>query len=161
MSALDLFLKIDGIEGESQDSKHKGELQILSFSKAVNHSIGTAQTGDAGLSTWQDAVFTMRMDKGYPKLFQSCVTGDHLNKALLTFRKAGKDQQEFLKITFFDVLVSRCTTTGARGGDSTPLVNFSFNFTRIEEEYKSQQATGTMSGAIKYSYSIPKGPQGQ
>ena len=161
MAALDLFLKIDGIEGESQDSKHTGELQILSFSKAVKHAIADAQGRDAGLSTWQDAAFSMRMDKGYPKLFQACVNGDHINKALLTFRKAGRNQQDFLKITFFDVLVSSCATSGSPDKDPTPVVNFSFNFARIEEEYRTQQAAGSLSGAIKYSYSIPKGPTGQ
>src|SRR3989442_1776842 len=154
---LDLFLKIDGIEGESQDSKHKGELRILSFSEDVHNDTSDAQRGDdAGISTWRDAVFTMKMDKGYPKLFQACVTGEHVNKAVLTFRKAGKDQQEFLKITFSDVLVSGCQTNGSTDSDPTPTVSFTFNFARIEEEYKTQKADGSLSGAIKYSYSIPK-----
>ena len=161
MASSDLFLKIDGIEGESQDAKHKGELQILTFSKSVHHTVGGAQGQDAGLSTWQDATFSMRMDKGYPKLFQACVNGDHLGKALLTFRKAGREQQEFLKITFFDVLISRCSINGGQKGDPTPLVTISFNFARIEEEYRTQQAGGALTGAIKYSYSIPKASKGQ
>jgi type VI secretion system secreted protein Hcp len=72
MADLDLFLKLDGIEGEVQDVKHKGELRIEGFSGAVNHAIIGAAGQDAGLSTWHDANFTMQMDKAYPKLFQAC-----------------------------------------------------------------------------------------
>lgn len=162
MADLDLFLKIDGIEGECQDSRHKGELQLQAFSKDVHHAIaGTGEGKDAGLSTWPDARFSMRVDKAFPKLFQTCVTGDKIAKAVLTFRKAGKGQQEFLKITFSDVLVSSCTLGGGGGGKTLPVVNFTFNFARIEEEYKTQKDDGSLSGAIKYSYSIPKAPKGQ
>lgn len=156
-SDLDLFLKIDGIEGESQDSKHPRELKILSFSKGVNHSIADAQGADAGRSKWDDAQFTMRVDRGYPKLFDSCISGANLPKAILTFRKAGKAQQEFLKITFSDVMVSRCEMNGSHDADPTPFVTFSFNFSRIEEEYRMQNADGTLSGPITYMYSIRKG----
>jgi type VI secretion system secreted protein Hcp len=153
MADFDLFLKIDGIEGECQDSKHKGDLQITSFSKGVDHAVTGGTQGDTrGQSQWQDAAFTMKMDKSYPKLFLSCTQGDHINKAVLTCRKAGREQQEFLKITFYDALVSRCEV---HGGHDMPLVAFSFNFSRIEEEYKTQKDDGSLSGAIKYSYSIP------
>lgn len=160
MADLDLFLKLDGIEGEVQDVKHKGELRIEGFSGAVNHAITGAAGQDAGLSTWHDANFTMWMDKAYPKLFQACTIGAHIAKAVLTFRKAGKDQQEFLILTFTDVLVSGCEVQGGRGG-IVPTVNFSFNFTKIEEAYNMQKQDGSLSGAIKYSYSIPKAPTSQ
>jgi type VI secretion system secreted protein Hcp len=162
MADLDLFLKIDGIEGEVQDVKHKGELRIEAVSNAVNHAITGAAGRDAGLSTWQDSKFTMWMDKAYPKLLQACVTGDHLSKAVLTFRKAGKDQQEFLRITFSDVLVSSCQVLGRVAAHiPVPTVVFSFNFAQIEEEYRMQKPDGSLSGVIKYSYSIPKAPTGQ
>lgn len=160
MSDLDLFLKLDGVEGECQDSRHKGELQILSFSKTVNHAVGGgSNAGDRGLSTWQDAVFTMRIDKGFPKLFEACVIGFRFSKVLLTFRKAGKEQQEFLKITFSDVLISSMTLEGKPLGEvPLPVVHFAFNFARIEEEYRVQKDDGSLGGAVKYSYSIPQAP---
>jgi type VI secretion system secreted protein Hcp len=161
MSDVDLFLKIDGIEGETQDSKHKGELQIKSFSEGVTNKITGASSDDAGLSTWRDADFTMSMDKGYPKLFQACVSGDRIKKAVLTFRKAGKGQQEFLKITFSDVLISHCRVEGKTNAAIVPSLSFSFNYAQIEEEYKVQKDDGSLSGAIKYTHSIPKAPQRQ
>lgn len=165
MSAVDFFLKIDGIEGESQDAKHKGELQLLSFSHGVVHQPGAGSaggSGDAGLSTWPDASFTMHIDKAYPKLFTACCSGEHIKKSVLIMRKAGKVQQDFLKITYSDVLVSSVSTQGtsAKPGASLPIVNFSFNFAQIEEEYRTQKEDGSLSGAIKYTYSIPKAAKG-
>src|SRR5712691_1971915 len=101
MAAVDYFLKIDGIEGESQDSKHKGEIDLESFSwgetQSGTHAAGGG--GGAGKVSMQDFHFVMRVNKASPKLLQACAGGQHIPKAILTCRKAGKDQQEFLKIT--------------------------------------------------------------
>jgi len=157
---VDLFLKIEGIEGECQDLKHKGELQIVAFSKGVSNAgasgVGVMGGDGSGTSVWQDAIFTMRADKSMPKLFTLCATGERVKKAVLTFRKAGKQQQEFLKITFSDALVSKFEMGGARDADATPMVLFAFNFAQIEEEYKAQKADGSLTGAIKYSYAVGK-----
>jgi type VI secretion system secreted protein Hcp len=163
MGVLDLFLKIDGIEGECQDIKHRGELQLTSASNAVVHQpYDVSGSGDAGHSIWPDAQFTMFLDKAYTKLFSACTTGEHIKKAVLTWRKAGKDQQEFLKVTYTDVLVSMCRLNGGGGpGKPVPVLSFSFNFAQIEEEYKAQKGDGTLGGAIKYSYSIPKTAKGE
>jgi type VI secretion system secreted protein Hcp len=155
---VDMFLKIDGVEGESQDLKHKGELQIVGFEKGVTNAgaSGAGSTEGIGTSVWQDAVFTMHVDKSMPKLFTACASGERIKKAVLTFRKAGKGQQEFLKITFTDALISKFEMVGARHGDPVPTVVFAFNFAQIEEEYKGQKDDGTLRGAIKYSFAVGK-----
>jgi type VI secretion system secreted protein Hcp len=161
MADVDLFLKIEGIEGESQDPKHKGELQLLSVSKTVENSVarGAGATEGRGTSVWRDAVFTMHVDKAWPKLFMACFTGERLKKAVLTLRKAGKQQQEFLKITFSDVLVSRVEILGNKNGSAVPSVLFAFNYAHIEEEYKAQKPDGTLTGAIKYAHAVGKAAQ--
>ena len=160
MTEYDIFLKVDGIEGEVQDPKHKGELRIESHSDIVLHPLTGATGADAGVSTWPDAEFRMWIDKSYPKLFEACTKGDKISKAILTCRKPGKVQQEFLKITFSNVLVSRCGIQGAGKATTSvalPMVSFAFNFSQIEEEYRAQKADGSLSGPINYSYTIPKG----
>ena len=165
MSVIDMFLKIDGIEGESQDAKHPGELDLLTHDKRVDNPTGlAAKLGDdpselLGVSTWPDANFTMIVDKAYPKLLQACVNGDRIQKAVLTMRKAGTDPQEFLKVTYTDVLISKCEIALDPDQNQVPIVTFAFNFAQIQEEYKTQQADGSLSGPIKYAYSIPRGPQ--
>jgi type VI secretion system secreted protein Hcp len=91
MDAIDYFLKIDGIEGESQDSKHKGEIDLDSWSWGETES-GTSGGGGAGKVSMRDFQFVMKVNKSSPKLLIACASGQHLPKALLTCRKAGKDQ---------------------------------------------------------------------
>ncbi len=151
MAIVDYFLKIDGIEGESQDSKHKGEIEIESFSwGAVN--MGTASHGGgmgAGRVQLQDFTFTMRVNKSSPKLMLMCATGTHVKSAILTCRKAGKDQQEYLKVNFSDLLVSAYNTNGTGGAGVIPMDQIALNFSKVEFEYKEQKPDGTLGGAIK------------
>jgi type VI secretion system secreted protein Hcp len=149
MAAVDYFLKIDGIEGESQDNKHQGEIDIESFSWGAKQSgtIAVGGGGGAGKVSMQDFHFAMGVNKATPILFLACAQGDHIKNAILTCRKAGKEQQEFLKITMSDVLVSSFQTGGSGAGDVVPTDQISLNFAKIEVEYKEQDATGKLMGS--------------
>src|ERR1035441_7460568 len=105
MAAVDYFLKIDGIEGESQDKTHKNEIQIESFSWGESNvgSMGAGGGGGSGKVAMQDFHFVMGAKKSTPNLILLGADGSHVKSAILTCRKAGKDQQEFLKYTFTDV----------------------------------------------------------
>src|SRR5262245_45875339 len=98
--AADYFLKIAGIEGESEDEKHKGEIEILSFSMAAN-TIGTGGSGTgsgAGKVVYQDMHFVAQVSKASPSLLLACSTGQHFKEVVLTARKAGGDAQDYLTI---------------------------------------------------------------
>src|SRR2546422_10518761 len=114
MALVDYFLKIDGAPGESADAKHKDEIQVLSFSFGESQAgtMAFGGGGGAGKVHMQDFHFMMNVNKASPKLFLACATGDHIPKAVLTGRKAGKDQQDYLKVTFTDLLVSSFHTNG-------------------------------------------------
>ena len=115
MSAVDYFLKIDGIKGESQDTKHGGEIEIQSFSWGATQSGSFAQGGGggAGKVNMQDFHFTVFHGVASPKLMLACATGQHIPTAVLTARKAGKDQQDYMKVSFYDLLISSFQTGGA------------------------------------------------
>ncbi len=162
MGMVDYFLKIDGIEGESQDAKHKGEIEIESWSFGEVQT-GTAARGGglgAGKVQMQDFNFVMKVNKASPKLFLACARGDHIKSAVLTCRKAGKDQQEYLKVTFSDILVSSFQTSGAASADMLPMDQISLNFAKIEFEYREQKADGTLGGAIKSWYDLKQNKGG-
>ena len=149
MAAVDYFLKIDGIQGESRDDRHKDEIDIESFSWGETQS-GTFAVGGGGGSgkiSMQDFHFTMPVNKASPALFLACAQGDHIKNAILTCRKAGRDQQEFMKVTMNDVLVSSFQIGGA--GGVVPTDQISLNFVKIEVEYQEQDATGKLVGPIK------------
>jgi type VI secretion system secreted protein Hcp len=150
MAAVDYFLKIDGIQGESRDDRHKDEIDIESFSwgETQSGSFAVGGGGGAGKVSMQDFHFTMLVNKASPALFLACAQGDHIKNAILTCRKAGRDQQEFMKVTMNDVLVSSFQIGGAGSGNS-PTDQISLNFAKIEIEYKERDATGKLMGSIK------------
>ena len=153
---VDYFLKIDGVDGESADAKHKGEIDVLSWSWGATQS-GTMQYGGgggAGKVQMHDFSFTMRMNKATPKLVLACSNGEHIKTATMVARKAGKQQQEYLKLTFTDILVSSYQTGGSGDSDVVPVESISLNFAKIEFEYKEQKADGTLAGAIKAHYDL-------
>ena len=156
MALVDYFLKIDGVDGESQDKTHKAEIQLMSFSWGETNA-GTMLAGGgggAGKVQMQDFHFVMNVNKSSPKLFLACANGEHIKKAILTARKAGKEQQEYLKVTFSDILISSFQTSGNADAGHLPLDQISFNFTKVEMEYKEQKADGSLGGAIKAHYNL-------
>jgi type VI secretion system secreted protein Hcp len=154
MAAVDYFLKIDGIQGESRDDRHKDEIDIESFSWGETQSgtFAVGGGGGAGKISMQDFHFTMPVNKASPALFLACAQGDHVKNAILTCRKAGRDQQEFLKATMNDVLVSSFQIGGA--GGVVPTNQISLNFAKIEVEYQEQDATGKLVGSIKKWFDV-------
>ena len=155
MALFDAFLKIDGIEGESADDKHKNEIDIHSFSWGESNggTFASGGGGGAGKVSMQDFHFTMNCNKSSVKLFLACAGGDHIKSAVLTCRKAGKNQQEFYKVTFSDILVSSYQSGGG-GGDTLPIDSISLNFAKVEKEYKEQKSDGTLGGAIKAGWNL-------
>jgi type VI secretion system secreted protein Hcp len=158
VAAVDYFLKIDGIDGESPDAKHPNEIQIMSWSfgetQAGSHSGGGG--GGAGKVVMQDFNFTMHTNKASPKLFLACANGEHIKSAKLTCRKAGKEQQEFLLWTFSDLLVSSYQTGGSEGSSVLPVDSISLNFAKVEIGYKPQKADGTLDAENKAGYDLKK-----
>ena len=158
MAQVDYFLKIDGIDGESSDSKHPAEIQVSSWSfgesQGGSHSAGGG--GGAGKVVMQDFHFTMHTNKATAKLFLACANGEHIKSAKLTCRKAGKEQQEYLTWTFSDLLVSSYQTGGSDAGGVLPVDSISLNFTKVEIGYKPQKADGTLDAENKSGYDLKK-----
>ena len=156
MAAVDYFLKIEGIPGESGDHKHKDDSMLESWSwgetQMGSHAGGGG--GGAGKVQMQDFHFVMKINKSSPKLLLACANGEHIKGALLTCRKAGKEQQEFLKYKFSDLLISSYQTGGSGGSDVIPMDQISFNFAKIEVEYYVQKPDGGVVLGAKAGYDL-------
>jgi type VI secretion system secreted protein Hcp len=153
VASTDYFLKLEGIDGESTDDKHKGEIDILSWSWGVQQT-GTHQFGGgggAGKASPSDISMAMKVNKASPTLFLNCATGTHIPKGTLTVRKAGGEQQEYYKIELEDILVSSYQTGGS-GGSELPIDSFSLNFGKMSFEYKPQKKDGTLDSPVKTGY---------
>ena len=156
MASVDYFLKIDGIKGESGDSKHKDEIDVLSWSWGETQQGASAVGGGggAGKVAMQDFHFTKRIDKASAPLLLACASGQHIKTVDLVCRKAGKDQQEYLVIKMTDILVSSYQTGGSAGGDNDALIDsVVLSFSTIEGEYRPQRADGTLGTPVVFQIS--------
>jgi type VI secretion system secreted protein Hcp len=133
--AVDMFLKIEGVDGESQDS-HKKEIDVLAFSWGMTQS-GSMHIGGGGGSvkvSVQDMSITKFLDKSSAELVKRCCSGKHFPRAILTCRKAGDDPVEWLKVTMEEVLVSS-VSEGGSGGEDQQTENVTLNFAKVKVEY--------------------------
>ena len=154
--AHDYFLKIAGIQGESVDVKHKGEIDILSFSwgEANTASAAHGGGGGAGKVSMQDFHFTKKFDKASPKLFSATASGQRFSQAILTARKAGEVPVDFLKVTLSNILISSYQTAGTGDPDPTPTDQFSINFQKIRMDLLTQTPTGTTTSSANASFDL-------
>jgi type VI secretion system secreted protein Hcp len=154
--AYDAFLKITDVKGESHDDKHKGEIDLLSFSFGVTQPGTSAHGGGAGggKAAVTDLHFVHNVDQASPVLFQKCASGEHLKDGLLTVRKAGGTQLEYLKIKLTDVLISSVQQGGSEGSEH-PSEQVSLNFSKIELDYQPQGPDGkALGGAVHGGWNV-------
>ncbi len=155
MAAVDYFLKIDGIDGESVSRGHKAEIDVEAWSWGETQS-GSRAAGAgaaAGRVRMDDVSFTMKLNKASPKLFLACAGGEHIKAAWLTAeREAGDKADYFLKWTFSDLLVSSYQTEGSAGDAPHDQVTFSFG--KVEVEYKEQKADGSFGAGLKAGWDL-------
>ena len=146
---MDYFLKIDGIEGESLHAGHAKEIDIESWSWGASSttSSGGNRAGRACVNAFN---FTKPVDKASPLLMANAVSGMTLKTAVLTARKAGKEQQEYLKVTLENVLVT--SYQGAGSTSALPVDHFSLNFARMTIEYKPQKPDGSLGPAVTTTF---------
>jgi type VI secretion system secreted protein Hcp len=155
MAQEDYFLKIDGLEGESQDDKHKNEIHVSSFSFGVtNAGTGGSNLGSGGgRSNIQDMHFTKVVDQASPNLFIACATGKHFDTATLTVRRAGETPQEYLTYDLNEVFVSSISTSGHEGG-GIAQESCSLNFSKIKMTYTPQNPDGSPGAANPKTFDV-------
>jgi type VI secretion system secreted protein Hcp len=162
MAAIDIFLKLDGIQGESTDHKHKEEIVLESFSWGETNTGAHATGGGAGAGkvSMQDFHFTSRVSKASPKLMLACATGQHIKNGVVTVRRSSAEQEsqfEFLFYKFDTVII----TSVQDAGDTSdrPSEHVSFAFAKIDVEYKVQSPDGVAS-TIDFAWDLAANRKG-
>ena len=117
--AVDMFLLLDGIKGESGDKTHKGEIDVLAWSWGLSNSgsFHQGEGGGSGKANFQDMSVTKYVDKASADLLYCSASGKHIPKAKLTVRKAGENPLEYLTFELENILVSSVSTGGSGGED--------------------------------------------
>jgi type VI secretion system secreted protein Hcp len=153
--AVDVFLKIGDVKGESKDATHKDEIDVLSWSWGVSNPVD-ARAGagkGAGKANFNDLSFMHSVDKSSPVLLKACAMGDHFADATLVSRKAGKGQQEYLIVKLKEVFVSSVQPSGS---SEHPMESVSLVFGHIDLEYKPQKEDGSLDAGIHFIYDLKK-----
>jgi type VI secretion system secreted protein Hcp len=153
--AVDVFLKIGDVKGESKDSKHPDEIDVLSWSWGVAQTgnVGMGGGGGAGKANFSDLSFMHALDKASPVLMKACAMGDHFDLATLVSRKAGKGQQEYLIVKMKEVFI---TSVQPSGSSEHPMESVSISFGHVDLEYKPQKADGSLDAGVHFIYDIKK-----
>lgn len=156
LAAADMYLKIEGINGESQDRDHKGEIEVLSWSWGMsqNQPATGASRRAAGAVCIEDMNLTKYHDASSADLYNALANGKHYPSATLTMRKAGQGQQNYVVIEMKNVNV-RSVSTGSSGSEDRMTENLLLSFQQVAGSYAPQAASGT-AGQTK-SWSVQDG----
>jgi type VI secretion system secreted protein Hcp len=156
VSNVDMFMKITGfrqgvIKGESVDTKHPGEIEVESFSWDILQPYDKTGSGLAsGKRQLGQFRFSMKSQVATPHLLQACSEGEHLKTAVLTCRKAGGQQQEYMKWTISNAMVATVKTGCVGGEDILPHDEVCLVFRQIQLDYREQKPDGTLGGAVTF-----------
>jgi len=151
--STDTHIKFDGVGGESSHKDHKGEIQVLSWNWGVSNASMTAGGGSGkGKATPDTFSFTHIYDKASPVLAKQCASGKHFKDAVLTARKSGEGQKDFLKVTLKEVFITSVSHNGGSEGDIMETVTCSF--ADVEFAYKPQDEKGGLGGEVKFGWDI-------
>jgi type VI secretion system secreted protein Hcp len=157
--AVDAFLQLGDLKGESQVKGFEEQIQVLSWSWGMSQT-GTTHMGTgggAGKVNVQDMAVTHYVDTASPNIIKACCAGTHFEEAILTLRKAGEEPLEYLVITLNDVIVTSVSTGGSEGEERN-AENFTLNFGKFKYSYQPQDNKGAKAGgSIDYVGNIATG----
>lgn len=150
---IDSHIKFEGVEGEATHKDHKGEIAVLSWQWGVmNASQGAGPGQGKGKGTGNDFSFTHLYDKASPVLAKNCAAGKHFPTVVLTARKSGEGQKDFLKVTMKEAFITSVQPAGTQGGEITESVSMAYK--DIEFAYKPQDDKGGLGGEVKFGWDV-------
>lgn len=154
--AIDMFLKLGEIVGESQDGAHRGEIDVLAWSWGASSpgSLHTGGGGGAGRASFQDLSITKWVDRSSEDLLRLVATGGNVPDGQLTLRAAGGAKAlEFLVIRFSPVIVTS-VVPGGSAGEERLTENVTLNFAQFEYVYTPQRPDGRVDPPERMGWQI-------
>ena len=145
-AAVDMFLDLDGIQGESRDAQFRNTIDVLAW------SWGASRARDKP-ANFQDLSVTKFIDRSSPALMQKLATGGTIAQGSLRVRKAGENPLVYLRLCFTGIRVSSISTGGS-GGEDRLTENVTFNFATVIERYTQQSETGGAAESFRFGWDL-------
>lgn len=143
-----IYIKFDGIDGESRAVGHEKWIEVDSFSWGLSRGGSFALGGGAGGGAsvgkprFSDFHIAKTLDKATPKLMLACASGEHIRNATMELTlETGERSRTFYKIEFQDVIITSFSQSGSSG--DLPMESISFSYRKITMEYTEQRPDGT------------------
>ena len=155
--AIDTHIKFDGIDGESTQKDHKGEIDVLSWSWGLTQATNPSTGGGAGVSKAVPGEFLIvhKYDKASPLLAKTAASGKHIKTAVLMARKAGEGQKDFLKVTMKEVLI---TSVQASASDKDGIAEeVALSYASIDFSYVPSSSKGALGTPVTFDWNIKTG----
>ena len=134
VGTANIFLKIDGIIGESTDSFHMDQIEIISFSWGENQTTLSGAGVSSSQAKMRNFRFQARVSRSSPLLFLWCANGRVLRYATLSVRTwIGSETLEsfdYLIWYFRDVSITSYNTK-MDPANSMPIDEFTISFGKI------------------------------
>ena len=147
--AIEYFLKLDGIQGESLSAKHSNEIELHSWSWGASNPVHMDGSGmSAGKVSFADISVSKPVDKSSAKLLELCCTGKHITTGVLSCSKSTGDKNpgDYLTIKLTEIAIT-AFQGGGSNGEATGTESVSFAFAKFELDYKIQAKDGTLTAA--------------
>jgi type VI secretion system secreted protein Hcp len=155
----EMFLKLDGIEGESLDSVHTGEIEITLWGWNTTNTVrwDVNQGGQSTKVELKDIELEKVCDKATVTLYQCCVTGKHIKHGTITCRKNdGEQKVEYMVLHMKDIMVTKVAFAGD-GSSQSLKENVNLSFAEFRMDYKLQNDSGNAAGGVKsYQFNIQR-----
>ena len=155
--AVDMFLKLDGIDGEAQDDAYADQIDVLAWSWGASQS-GTTHMGGgsgSGKASFQDISITKYTDASTHKLLGAVSKGTHISEAILTVRKSGDAPLDYIVLTMTNCIITSISPGGS-GGEDRLTENISMNFEEFEFAYTPQKEDGSGGSVLPFKFNIAK-----
>jgi type VI secretion system secreted protein Hcp len=158
----EMFLKLDGIVGESLDSAtpkaHQGEIEIKSWRWITTNTVkwDVNQGGQSTRVDVKEIAIDKTCDRASVALYQCCVTGKHIKNGTITCRKNdGEQKVEYLVVKLTDIMIAKVEWQGD-GGDQSLKEQVDLSFAEFHLDYKVQKEEGDAAGSTTFGFNIQK-----
>ena len=153
--AIDMFLKIEGVSGESKDTNHKDWTHLESFDWGADQSgsMSSGGGGGAGKVNFNDLTVVCAIDKAAPTILKNCAVGQHISKVEVSVCKAGGTQIEYSRTTLEDVLVTSVKFIGAQDSDVLKI-RYAFQAAKVKTQYWEQSDKGSKGAEVQMAFNI-------